>query len=195
MSRSARQFLAVVAIALLAACAARAPQTLRPTDTVKMDGKVDAKTDPSYDWHVLVLAPFGILLKESPLPLHEVLLFHDESHASGDAENKDCFSIDRPPPRFMGKQPDPYLWCFEHDRLTRVEASVRLSTKDAPQAFARACALWQGAAAPLPVDGNSCDGRNGSTAFSARLVLTPGETTALVSVTLSNVSGDAAHAP
>jgi hypothetical protein len=79
--------------------------------------------------------------------------------------------------------------------LTRVEAAVRLPAKEAPQTFARACSVWQKAAAAPLIDGTSCDGRDGSTAFSARLVLTPGETTATVSVALSNVAGDAAHAP
>jgi hypothetical protein len=36
-------------------------------------------TDPSYDWHGQVIVPFGVLLKSSPVPLHEVLLFHDEA--------------------------------------------------------------------------------------------------------------------
>lgn len=191
MSRPAPQMLVLIVPLMLAACAARSPQTAAPPETAKV---AVVKADPSYDWHVLVLAPFGILLKESPLPLHEVLLFHDDTHGPGDAESKDCFSLDQPPPRFIGKQPDHYLWCFEHDRLTRVEAAVRLPAKEAPQTFARACAVWQKAAAPLLV-GNSCDGRDGNIAFSARLVSTPGETTATVSVALSGVAGDAAHAP
>jgi hypothetical protein len=197
MIRPALRLLALIVPLVLAACAARSPQTAAPPETAKVDVvKADVvKADPSYDWHVLVLAPFGILLKESPVPLHEVLFFHDETHGSGDAESKDCFSLDQPPPRFIGKEPDHYLWCFEHDRLTRVEAAVRLPLKDAPQTFARACSIWQKVAAPLLVDDNSCAGRDGSTAFSARLVLTPGETTATVSVVLSGVAGDAAHAP
>jgi hypothetical protein len=133
------------------------------------------------------------------MPLHEVLVFHDESHASVDAESKDCFGIDRQPPRFIGTVPDPYLLCFDHDRLSRVEASVRLSAQEAPQIFAKACSIWQKTIAPAPApvlgDSNFCEGRDGSTAFNSHLVLTPGETTATVSLTLSKVSGDDPHAP
>ena len=44
--------------------------------------------DASYDWHGLVLAPFGTLLKESPIALHEVLLFHEEPRGAADVEQQ-----------------------------------------------------------------------------------------------------------
>jgi len=98
--------------------------------------------DDSFDWHGLVVVPFGVMLKESPLPLHEVLLFRDASRPAADADNKDCFAIDTAPPRFLGRTPDQYMMCFDHDRLNRVEASVQMTAAEAPPVFARACALW-----------------------------------------------------
>lgn len=151
-----------------------------------------AATDASYDWHGLVLAPFGTLLKESPIALHEVLLFHDEAHngdhGNGDVDNRDCYAIDGTPPRFVGQQPDPYLLCFDHDRLNRIDASVRLPADEAPQMFDRACALWLKNTAQLAGNGNICEGRDGGIAFSARLGLVPGEAMATVAVTLSNAA-------
>jgi hypothetical protein len=136
--------------------------------------------DATYDWHVLVTVPFGTLLKESPIPLHEVLLFHEAAPA--DADNKDCYAIDRSAPRFVGQQPEQYLLCFDHDHLNRIEAGVRLAAEDAPRVFAKACALWLKNAvagpavspAPAPA-GTVCEGVDGSTSFSARLVMVPGE--------------------
>jgi len=48
----------------------------------------------SFDWHPLVVAPFGTRLVDSPIRLHEVLLFHDESLGSADIESKDCYAIE-----------------------------------------------------------------------------------------------------
>jgi len=151
--------------------------------------------DASYDWHVLMLAPFGMLLKESPIPLHEVLLFHDEAPGSVNADSKDCFTVDRPPPRFLGSQPDPYLLCFDHDRLSRIEASVRLTAPEARQVLSRACALWLKGAAPPTGDAAACEGVEGRTAFSAHLAFAPEDAAATLSLTLANVSRDDSHAP
>jgi hypothetical protein len=153
-----------------------------------------AALDPSYDWHGLILTPFGTLLKESPVPLHEVLLFHDEAHPATEAEMRDCFAIDGAPPRFVGRQPDQLLLCFDHDRLNRVEASVRLGAEEAAQVFAQACALWLKGPAP-PAGGSTCEGRDGGVAFSAQLATVPGEAVPL-SITLSDVaSRDPSHVP
>ena len=152
-----------------------------------------AITDASYDWHVLVLEPFGVLFKESPLPLHEVLLFHDET-SRADSDNKDCYSIEGTPPRFLGERPDHYLLCFDHDRLSRVDAAVRLAVDEAPQVFARGCALWLKDTAATMGSRTACEGRDGTVAFSARLVLLPGDATATVSMTLTDASSvEGAH--
>jgi hypothetical protein len=141
-----------------------------------------------------MLAPFGMLFKESPIALHEVLLFHDDAPGAVNGDSKDCYTVDRPPPRFLGLQPDPYLLCFDHDRLSRVEASVRLTAPDARQVLSRACALWlKGGVAPTG-DTGSCDGIEGRTAFSAHLAFAPGDL-ATLSLTLSSVARDDSHAP
>jgi hypothetical protein len=140
----------------------------------------NAAVDASYDWHVLVIAPFGMLLKESPLALHEVLLFHDdghssdEGHGSADVENRDCYATDTPPPRFVGRQPVEYLLCFDHDRLNRIETSVHLTAADAVQVFSQACGLWLKSSASTPSP-DHCEGRDGDIGFSAHLGLEPSQ--------------------
>ncbi len=199
MNRRAHFAVNILALLLSASCAStssndhRAPREPPPVPSAGV-------TDPSYDWHVLVLAPFGMLLKDSPIPLHEVLLFPDQAHGTdaaaanggnrADVESKDCFTIDRAPPRFVGQQPDQYLLCFDHDRLNRIEASVRLPAGEAPQVFARACALWLKSTLPAAGSGNACEGRDGGISFSGHLSAVPGDTAAL-SMTL----GQAPHEP
>lgn len=151
--------------------------------------------DASYDWHVLMLVPFDTLLKASPIALHEVLLFHDESHGSADVDAKDCYTADGAPPRFVDRRPDPYLLCFQHDHLQRIEASVHLGADEATQVFARACALWLKDPALQPA-GTACEGRDGGIAFSAHLGAVPGEPTVTLSITLSDTAlRDTAHDP
>ena len=45
-------------------------------------------------------------------------------------------------PNLSGSTPDEYLLCFKQDRLTRIQASVRLDTAQAQEVFAAACAGW-----------------------------------------------------
>jgi hypothetical protein len=172
----------------LAACAASPPRGNRAQESQPAQAQNGVMMDASYDWHGLVLAPFGTLLKESPIALHEVLLFHEESRSAADVDTKDCYGVDGAPPRFVGRQPDEYLLCFDHDRLTRIDASVRLDADDAAQVFARACSLWLKDAAPLQGTGDTCDGRDGGIAFSARLGNVAGEPSAPLSMTLSNAA-------
>ena len=143
--------------------------------------------DASYDWHPLVIAPFGTRLVDTPMRLHEVLLFHEQPHAPGETESKDCYGADGTAPEFMGLAPDEYLMCFEHDRLDRIEVSVRIAAGDAAGKFGRACALWSGNAKPPPAD-DTCEGRDGDIAFSARLMVLPGERTTELLMTLSNAA-------
>ncbi len=143
-----------------------------------------AITDASYDWHVLVIVPFGMLFKDSPVPLHEVLLFHDATdHA--ESAGSDCYSIEGAPPRFLGQLPDHFLLCFEHDHLGRVDAAVPLPAAEAPQVFARACALWLKNTAATMASGTTCEGRDGNVVWSARLDRMPGDTAASVSMSLA----------
>ncbi len=148
--------------------------------------------DASYDWHVLVIAPFGSVLKDIPVTLHEVLLFRDEARGTSAADDAECYAPDEAAPPFVGRVPDEYLLCFKQDRLTRIQASVRLTTAQAPEVFAAACTGWlqRAAAAAAPATSaapaqspapatsavstpDSCEGREGATRFSARLGVEP----------------------
>jgi hypothetical protein len=175
---------------LLAVTACVAPG--RPHPQPLPDPEETGVVDASYDWHSLVTVPFGTLLKESPIPLHEVLLFHEAAPA--DADNKDCYAIDGAAPRFVGQQPDQYLLCFDHDHLNRIEAEVRLAAEDAPRVFAKACALWLKNIAPGPSlspaapAGTLCEGVDGATSFSARLVLVTGEPIGNLVMTLTHAA-------
>lgn len=182
--KSALRRLSLTAMLLMAACASRGPATDRrqSEQPVPLPSPI---TDASYDWRVLVLEPFGVLLKESPLPLHEVLLFHDATNRA-ESENKDCYSIEGTPPKFLDEPPEHYLLCFDHDRLRRVEAAVRLAAEEAPRVFARACALWLKDTAATLGGGTTCEGRDGRVAYRARLVLLPGDAAATVSMTLTD---------
>jgi len=123
-------------------------------------------TDASYDWHGLLIAPFGSVLKDIPVTLHEVLLFRDQVPGAAAADNAssadaECYATDAPAPRFVGRIPDEYVLCFRQDRLSRIQASVRLTAAEAPGVFAAACADWSKAAAPkdgAPNDGAPKDG-------------------------------------
>jgi len=167
-------------LAALSACQApparvEAPEHAQAANAHPLDG--------SYDWHGLLIAPFGSLLRDIPLKLHEVLLFRDEARRPGAAEDAEadaeCYAAAVPAPRFVGRTPDEYLLCFKHDRLSRIRASVPLTDAEAPGVFAAACALWlknaavaassaegRGAAAP---NASACEGRDGDVRFSAHL--------------------------
>jgi hypothetical protein len=131
--------LTVALLASLAGCHASLP---RATPPVAPQPESPAFSDASYDWHGLLIAPFGSVLKEIPLTLHEVLLFRDEAHGANAADEAECYAGDAAPPRFVGRTPDEYLLCFKQDRLSRVQASVRLTAAEAPEVFAAACARW-----------------------------------------------------
>ena len=76
------------------------------------------------------------------MTLHEVLLFRDEGDKSAPADELECYAVDGSRPRFVARLPSEYLLCFKHDRLSRIEAMVRLPADQAAQIFADACALW-----------------------------------------------------
>ena len=105
----------------------------------------------SDDFSPLVLAPFGTAFKDVPVPLTEVLVFH-QPESRRTSEDADCF---RPNVvvAFLGRAPADHLLCFDHDRLRRIEASVVLPAAEAPALFAAACADWRRgnpASAPEP---------------------------------------------
>jgi hypothetical protein len=166
----------------LAACAAAPPPAAVPAAHEPSEPSLDA----SFDWHVLLPAPIGTLLRDMPMKLHDVLLFRGEDAAAaargarstgpwppGDPDRADCHAPDGPPPRFAASIPQQYMLCFEHDRLARVEAVVRLDpvAGTASRLFERACEGWGSPAAPSSPPGvvATCEGGEGGVVWSAHL--------------------------
>jgi len=143
----------------LAACAAPEP---RAPDVPPAPLPLDA----SYDWHVLLIAPFGSVLKDIPANLHEVLLFRDEEHNSAAADELECYAVDGKLPRFVARQTTEYLLCFKRGRLSRIEATVRLPADEATKIFADACALW---AAKASAATEGCEGTESGLAYLGHL--------------------------
>jgi hypothetical protein len=164
-----RSAVALLALCVLAACAGQHSNKTPAATGQAATAPAAAPLDACYDWHGLVLMPFGTLLKSSPLALHEVLLFHDDSHATSSELGKDCYTVDGKPPRLADHDSDEFLLCFSHDRLDRIEASVSMKAGEGPAVLARACSLWLKNAAQ-PAGGNNCEGRDGEVAFSAHLI-------------------------
>jgi hypothetical protein len=153
---------AVAAAPVAALTAAALPSAAQPADE-------------SYDWRGLVPAPLGTEFASLHAGLHEVLSFHDAAAgAPPDAlEAYDCYRSNAAGPRFVGRATTDYLWCFQHDRLTRIAAVVRLPSTDAPAAFTRYCDAWIAHADEPDRSPEHCAGRDGELAFDAHL-LAPG---------------------
>ncbi len=179
-----------LAAILLAGCASTS-KVAAPASAPPPPPQAHVPLDASYDWHGLGIAPFGTLLKDIPLTLHEVLLFRDQGRGAAEAEEPECYGIDGAPPRFVGAVPDQYLLCFRHDRLARIEASVRLKADRAAQEFAEACSLWRkNAAVPGPDEAGTCEGHDGAVHFNAHLAEEPGQTDAAQTVPVLSITLD-----
>jgi hypothetical protein len=148
----------VCAVLLAAVAGCRTPPPAPPPPPPPPD-------DSAADWRALVIAPFGSALKEIPVALHEVLLFRDDAH-KGAADDAECYATDAAAPSLLGRTPEDYLLCFKHDRLSRIQASVRLTAAEAPDVFAQACAAWLRHATPAEA---ACEGRDGAIRFVGRL--------------------------
>jgi hypothetical protein len=205
------------AVFALIGCHAPAPRDAVPDRAVTRDTGMPG--DSSYDWRGWLVAPFGAVLKSVPIPLHEVLLFRDDAQGgsgSDTAAAPECYAADAPAPKIFGRAPEEYLLCFTHDRLSRIQASVRLPTAQASTEFAAACASWLKNATPAassadatapdsPVAGSpdtetagsespaaaACEGRDGTVHFKARLEEEPGpaetaEKASVISITLDS---------
>jgi hypothetical protein len=174
--------LIAVLLASLSGCHASSPRAMSPERASPPESP--ALSDASYDWHGLLIAPFGSVLKDIPLTLHEVLLFRDEAHGANAADEAECYAGGTPPPRFVGRTPEEYLLCFKQDRLSRVQASVRLTALEAPEVFAAACARWSKQATP-------------TTAISATPTTTPATsaTAAMAAAEGAGATGAAAQSP
>jgi hypothetical protein len=173
----------------LIGCRAPPPQATTPA---RPPAPADTRppADASYDWHGLLVAPFGSVLKDVPLTLHEVLLFRDDAHGSAAVDDAECYAADTPAPRFLGRTPEEYLLCFKQDRLARIQASVRVAAAEAPEMFATACAGWLKnhiAAEPAAGQGgDACQGRDGAIRFSARLEEDSDSAETALSITLDS---------
>jgi hypothetical protein len=196
------------AFAALIGCHTSAPRV-----TVPDRAPPPAETNQgSYDWHGLLVAPFGAVLKDVPIALHEVLLFRDDAHGSAAADNApECYAADAPAPSFLGRAPDEYLLCFAHDHLSRIQASVRMPTAQASAEFAAACAVWLknapaagGTAAAAPSaeltgdakpEAAACEGRDGAVHFKGSLGEEPGPADATESETVVSVTLDSPPGP
>ena len=223
LDRAARAFRIALSAALLApmvACHTPSSQISRPDRTPPAPA-AQVPADASYDWHGLLIAPFGSVLKDIPGALHEVLLFRDEAHGNAAADNAaaadaECYASDAPAPRFVGRVPDEYLLCFRQERLSRIQASVRLTAAEASEVFAAACAGWLKNAASATAGGGAprvegpspeapnpeapnpeaesagaCGGRDGAVRFRGRLEEEPDraqmpQTETILSITLDS---------
>jgi hypothetical protein len=180
-------FLAAAGL-MLAACATA------PSKTVPPPVAAPVPLDPSYDWHVLLSAPLGGVLKDMRLSLHEVLLFRDDT-SRGEGDEGDCYAIDGAAPTFVSRMPEEYLLCFKHDRLARIEATVRVPQDQAAQIFADACAFWfKNAGLPAPQIAAAtesapavCTGGDGVTEFSGRLEVEADQADAPLSIKIDAV--------
>jgi len=197
-------------LAALAACHAPSPRESAPDHRATPAPDAHELADSSYDWHGLLIAPFGSVLKDIPLTLHEVLLFRDEAHGTAAVDEAECYAAATPAPRFLGRTPDEYLLCFKRDRLSRIQASVRLTSAQAPDVFAAACAGWlknalsattstgpaggvvQGAETPM---GAACEGRDGAIRFSGRLEEEPAQAQIAQTETVISINLDSATDP
>jgi hypothetical protein len=181
----------LAAVLLMAACAASKPRIEPPPPA-------PPPLDASYDWHVLVVAPFGSVLKDVPLATHEVLLFRDSASGAPAGDEPECYAVNGTAPRFMARQPSEYLLCFKHDRLSRVEAMVQLPTDKTEQILADACGLWmKSAQAPLKADApnmGGCEGIEGNVAFAASIERSPDDTETQLTMQLdaTDLASDAA---
>src|ERR1700730_14617873 len=95
--------LAVALLASAAGCRAPPPRVTAP-DRVPPPQAAHEPVEASYDWHGLLIAPFGSVLKDIPAALHEVLLFRDEAHSGAVGDNSaaadaECYATDAPAPR------------------------------------------------------------------------------------------------
>lgn len=179
-----RTFLSGILLALVG-CAAPKPKAPEPPPA-------PPPLDASYDWHVLLIAPLGSVLREIPATMHEVLLFRDEEHNSAAADELECYAVDGQLPRFVARHAAEYLLCFRRDRLSRIEATVRLPAAEAAKIFADACGLWAKSAQSA---GEGCEGSDRGVAYIGHLDSEPQGSETAMTVQLDAVDGAPERAP
>jgi hypothetical protein len=192
--RYARWAAPAAAVLLITACAASKPRIEPPPPA-------PPPLDASYDWHVLLVAPFGSVLKDIPLALHEVLLFRDSAAGAPAGDEPECYAVNGSAPRFMTREPSEYLLCFKHDRLSRIEATVRLPAAETGQTLSDACGLWMKSAQAPPAKAEApkaeapvivCEGAEGNITFAANVDKGPEEVNLTVQLDATDLASDAA---
>lgn len=184
---SLRPTLTAALVLALAACVTPPPKPAAPS------APAPAPLDASYDWHVLLVVPFGTVLKDVPLTLHEVFLFRDDAARAVPVDELECYAVDGNRPTFIARSPTSYLLCFKHDRLSRVEATVPLPADEAARIFADACGLWMKNAQATTQE---CAGSEGGTAFSGHFENEPDDSAQLtIQLDADEPAGPADHAP
>jgi hypothetical protein len=173
------------ALLALVACATPKPKAPEPPPA-------PPSLDASYDWHVLLIAPFGSVLKDIPATMHEVLLFRDEDHGSAAADELECYAVDGKLPRIVARQAGEYLLCFKRDRLSRIEATVRLPADEAAKIFADACGMWAKSGQPAM---EACEGTDRGIAYSGHLDSEPQGSETAMTVQLDAVEDFPKPAP
>jgi hypothetical protein len=144
-----------------------------------------ATTAPTDDWHVLMMLPFGTLLRDVPFRLDEVVVVHDSASVAAGREDRECYTLQgTAPPRLFGRRVEDYSLCFSADRLNRIEASVSLSAQSASAQFAAACAEWQRTGIPGTAAADRCQMKDGTTELDARLTLPEDSARPAVSIAL-----------
>jgi hypothetical protein len=185
--RLARLHRAIVAAAVLMPVACAAPKPKAPELPPP-----PAPLDASYDWHVLLIAPFGSVLKDVHATMHEVLLFRDQEHNSAGADELECYAVDGKLPRFVARPAAEYLLCFKRDRLSRIEATVRLPADEAAKIFADACGLWAKKAAAAA---EGCEGSESGIVYLGHLDSEPQGSETAMSVQLDALESAPERAP
>jgi hypothetical protein len=137
------------------------------------------------------------------MALHEVLLFRDEARSTSPADDAECYAVNGAGPRFMTHSPSSYLLCFNHGRLSRVEATVRLPENESAQMVAGACAMWTkntqppnaAASGSTAASGSveACRGADGSVAFAAHVDKAPDEEDTQLTIQLDASDLDPEH--
>ena len=179
---------AIPAAAALMAAACATPKLTSPLPPPPAPPVLDA----SYDWHVLLAAPFGSVLKDISMSLHEVLVFRDDERAGASAAASECYAVNGAAPRFIARSPSLFMLCFKHERLARIEATVPLPDGQAQQIFADACALWK-KNARLP-ESQGCEGADGGTVFAAHIEKKPDEADTQLTIELDAADPASDHA-
>jgi hypothetical protein len=171
--------------AALACAAGACGCAATPRPTVSAPAPVPAVPAVVYDWHPLLIVPFGTLLKDVPLALNEVLEFHG-SESDAPIENRDCFSIDgASPPEVLGRRPEKYLLCFEHDRLHRIEALLRLAPAETESMPDLLCQEWLDGAADRERTPEGCAGSVGEARLAVHLA-SAADTARTLSISLTD---------